>query len=199
MMAAYISYLSIRSSSTLRRNCEPVHGTHVMHLARFAELKKPQGQLMTNIAGECVARALVVLGAALAPYSVSGAAATSPDGGTLEFHMASVTNYMKEACVDFARGSTLQYEFEAAYPVDFNIHHHTETTTEFPVKLRIEGLHKGKLPLPEGGEYCFMWKNPIEQPDDFVIVLRYRADTPDSGSEVTAHHLQAPARTATPE
>lgn len=115
----------------------------------------------------------------VAPLMAGSAPPNSSDGGRITAEMASVMNYMNETCVELEPGHALVYEFNSAYAVDFNIHHHTPTTTEFPVKLTVNGHHDGRLELPDGGEYCFMWSNPANQPDAFVIELAYRAEPID--------------------
>jgi hypothetical protein len=81
--------------------------------------------------------------------------------------------YFSEHCVELQAHARLAFDLHSPYPVDFNIHHHSQTATEYPVRQRLDGHYQSALVLPSGGEYCFMWENPESRANDFTIRLHY--------------------------
>lgn len=116
----------------------------------------------------------VALAVSLAAAAVAGPrpAAAEADA-VLDVQMQMHASYFSERCMEFPPNEQLSFSVEAEYPVDFNVHRHTETATEYPVKLRVEQSYTGTLTVA-GGEYCFMWQNPANRPGDFQVTLRYK-------------------------
>ena len=97
----------------------------------------------------------------------------TPAEQTLDIPMKAHRLYFSERCIEVSAGDRLSFAVETPYPADFNIHHHTETATEYPVRRRIEERDQGTLVLAGGGEYCFMWQNPESRSGDYTIRLSY--------------------------
>lgn len=111
--------------------------------------------------------ALAVLASSLASHAAAPAT-------TLEIAMQAHAGYFVERCMQFPGArQTLSIDVHTPHPVDFNIHFHTETATEFPLKLELAGHYEGTVTLPSGGEYCFMWRNTADHEADFTIRLQY--------------------------
>jgi hypothetical protein len=115
---------------------------------------------------------LAALGCAAIAATVVGNAAATKD--TLEVPMMAHDGYFAERCFELTP-ATLKFEVDSPYPVDFNFHHHTATTTEFPIRTVVAGHYAGTLKLTDAGEYCFMWKNPTDRDAEFTIRLVYDA------------------------
>lgn len=81
--------------------------------------------------------------------------------------------YSSERCIKVQQQSLLSFSLETPFQVEFNIHHHTDTSTEFPVKRLVQSSYSQSLTLASAGEYCFMWMNPASRPTDYSIDLQY--------------------------
>ena len=65
-----------------------------------------------------------------------------------------------EECRIVSPNQELVYSFQAAMPVDFNLHYHHEKKVLYPVsKKRIFDL-EGTFSPEEKYNYCLMWTNP---------------------------------------
>jgi hypothetical protein len=115
---------------------------------------------------------VAALGSAAVGSSVAVNAAATKD--TLEVPMMAHDGYFAERCFELTP-ATLKFEVDSPYAVDFNFHHHTATTTEFPIRTVVAGHYAGTLKLTVAGEYCFMWKNPADRDSEFTIRLVYDA------------------------
>ena len=115
------------------------------------------------------APALALAVALIAPLAVAA------DEVTLTKPMMAHQGYSQERCLQAAAGSTLEFSFEGANPVDFNIHHHPDQgPTVFAVReTAIASLAK-VVPIASGGEYCFQWTNSATYAADYPIELHYR-------------------------
>jgi hypothetical protein len=83
--------------------------------------------------------------------------------------------YSREHCVNAPNGSTLDFRFEGAQPVDFNIHHHPDKgDTVFAVRKNAVASLAKAVPIKEGGEYCFQWTNPADRAAKFPITVTYQ-------------------------
>jgi hypothetical protein len=113
--------------------------------------------------------------AALACAANAAAAPPAPYATSLDIAMQKHQHYFSERCITALAGARLAFAVESPYPVDFNVHHHMPSATEYPVKQRLEGRYQSTIVLPGGGEYCFMWENPESRATDFTIRLHYTA------------------------
>lgn len=87
--------------------------------------------------------------------------------------MVGVTNYMREACIKFTAGDTVQYRFESEHEVNFDIHYHPDSGTQFKERkdavMQIASEFKSETTQP----YCFTWKNKHELDKEWSITLHY--------------------------
>ena len=113
---------------------------------------------------------LVLLSAPVSILATEGSTAKS-----LEISMQPHKHYFSEHCLMLEKGQRLGYQVHSAYPLDFNIHHHLNNSTEFPVKDWLDShSSKHELTVNSSGEYCFMWKNPEQRKAAFNIQLDYQ-------------------------
>lgn len=64
-----------------------------------------------------------------------------------------------EACEKLAKGARIAWSFEAAAPVDFNIHYHEGKKVRFPARRNQVAKDAGTLVARRGQDYCWMWTN----------------------------------------
>ncbi len=64
-----------------------------------------------------------------------------------------------EFCGKFSVGDVIRWSFDASAPVDFNIHYHVGTETEFPAKQAQVFAGKDALRVAVRDDYCWMWSN----------------------------------------
>ena len=64
-----------------------------------------------------------------------------------------------EACEKLPKGAKVSWSFEAASPVDFNIHYHEGKQVRFPDKKSQVAKAAGVLRTPREQDYCWMWTN----------------------------------------
>lgn len=84
---------------------------------------------------------------------------TSVETHTMRVEMRGSNNFMKEQCVKFSAGDSVHYTFSSPHPLDFNVHYHTDTATEFPAKETNVTSFSGELLVQDAQEFCFMWTN----------------------------------------
>lgn len=73
-----------------------------------------------------------------------------------------------EVCGKLARGAAVRWAFEAAGPLDFNIHYHQGEKVVFPVQRAGAAKGAATLKVKLDQDYCWMWTNKGSQP----LVLR---------------------------
>lgn len=64
-----------------------------------------------------------------------------------------------EACGKLAAGSKVAWRFDAAAPLDFNIHFHQGKKVRFPAKKNRVAKADGTLAIKQDQDYCWMWTN----------------------------------------
>lgn len=84
-----------------------------------------------------------------------------------------VINAMGEVCRMFEHGGVVNLEYSSQYPVNFNIHHHSETGTTFPIKHEGKTEHQDSFIAQPGREYCFMWENKTHRDTGWTVELLY--------------------------
>jgi hypothetical protein len=64
-----------------------------------------------------------------------------------------------EACEKLPKGAKVDWRFEAAAPLNFNIHYHVGKDVQFPEKR--DGIERAEGTLAVGlkQDYCWMWTN----------------------------------------
>lgn len=73
-----------------------------------------------------------------------------------------------EECFRLPADASIGYAFEAAAPVDFNVHFHRGNDIEYPMKSPQVREAAARFVAPSAQEYCLMWTNPTATP----IVVR---------------------------
>jgi hypothetical protein len=106
----------------------------------------------------------------------AGAEAAAGEAGPMHYEvpMQAHAGYSSERCLTLDE-RRLSVEFESPVPVEFNVHHHTDTATEFPVPKRVTTSYSGTVSISERGEYCFMWMNDAAHDAPFVLELILQA------------------------
>jgi len=88
-------------------------------------------------------------------------------------------SYFAEKCFILESGQQLAYRFSTRSPIEFNVHHHPDKgPTVFPDRLVVKAQHSKQFVAQSGGEYCFMAKNPQDQPGAFDVVISYEITAP---------------------
>ena len=65
-----------------------------------------------------------------------------------------------EVCSKLGKGQTLDWQFDASGPTDFNIHYHLGPQVVYPARQSAVTMSKGRLEVPLDQDYCWMWTNP---------------------------------------
>ena len=63
-----------------------------------------------------------------------------------------------EACVKLAAGDRLEWRFESAAPVDFNLHYHDGPSVVLPVTRTASLGDTGVYSVTLAQDYCAMWE-----------------------------------------
>jgi hypothetical protein len=64
-----------------------------------------------------------------------------------------------EVCEKLAQGTRIAWAYDAAAPLDFNIHYHEGKQVRFPAKQDASAAGRGLLEAAVGQDYCWMWTN----------------------------------------
>src|SRR5262249_34679235 len=80
-----------------------------------------------------------------------------------------------EMCFELEPGKAMRYAFDAAAPLDFNIHWHRGSKVLFPVKSPAVARRGGVFASSDKQDYCLMWTNHGRSP----VALRARIDRAD--------------------
>ena len=68
-----------------------------------------------------------------------------------------------EVCGPLAPGSNVSWTYEAATPLDFNIHYHLGKEVVFPEKRAATPRASGQLQVSASQDHCWMWTNKTVQ------------------------------------
>lgn len=83
-----------------------------------------------------------------------------PQDGRFEHAEVVPAGKFLEVCGKLERGDRLPWSFQAAAPLDFNIHYHVADKVEYPERRTgVESL-QGTFEAPLAQHFCWMWKNP---------------------------------------
>jgi hypothetical protein len=77
-----------------------------------------------------------------------------------------------ELCVALRKGEAVQWSFEAAAPLDFNVHFHVGRDVSYPIKHNAIAQAEGVLVAAQAQNYCWMWTNQAEQSAQLSVKLR---------------------------
>lgn len=64
-----------------------------------------------------------------------------------------------ELCGALPAGAKVQWRYEAAAPLDFNIHYHVGKEVKFPAKAAAQPTAEGVLEADSAQDFCWMWTN----------------------------------------
>jgi hypothetical protein len=64
-----------------------------------------------------------------------------------------------EVCEKLAQGTRIAWAYDAAAPLDFNIHYHEDKQVRFPARQDASAAGRGVLEAAVGQDYCWMWTN----------------------------------------
>ncbi|MGM8228519.1 hypothetical protein ACSV5M_18200 [Cellvibrio sp. ARAG 10.3] len=101
--------------------------------------------------------------------------ATANEWQQLSVPMVGVEHYTREVCLEFHAGDSVQYRFTSKHPVNFNIHYHPESGTEFKNRLETVQDVSDKFSVESTQPYCFTWSNKTEAGEEWDIKLEYLA------------------------
>jgi hypothetical protein len=88
-------------------------------------------------------------------------------------HTANIAPHkLAELCVALRKGERVQWRFEAAAPLDFNVHFHVGRDVIYPIKHNAIAQAEGVLVAVQAQNYCWMWTNKTEQGSQLSVKLR---------------------------
>lgn len=64
-----------------------------------------------------------------------------------------------EVCGKLDRGDRVAWSFQAAAPVDFNVHYHVGEKVEYPERRSAVETLQGNFEAPLPQHFCWMWRN----------------------------------------
>ena len=64
-----------------------------------------------------------------------------------------------EWCTTLRRGDKVRWQFEAAQPVNFNVHYHVGKDIHFPARQDQVTRLQGTLEVAADQDYCWMWSS----------------------------------------
>ncbi len=88
------------------------------------------------------------------------AQAFTPALANTAFDLAVRAGKVEEVCMPLKAGTTLQWQFSADAPVDFNLHHHIGKDVVMPVDLKAVATHAGQQKIDRNNDWCLMWTAP---------------------------------------
>lgn len=64
-----------------------------------------------------------------------------------------------EVCGKLVKGQSLEWQFDASGPTDFNIHYHLGKQVKYPEKRSAVSASTGRLQVQLDEDHCWMWTN----------------------------------------
>jgi hypothetical protein len=114
----------------------------------------------------------------VAALALSGCAAVPLGDAPRIVHGFSLPSYqILEECYALKAGDRLEYRFESAEPVDFNLHYHEGGAVVMPVSREKSLEAAGVYVVPIAQAYCFMWEAGAA---GAVLDYRLRVRLPES-------------------
>jgi hypothetical protein len=77
-----------------------------------------------------------------------------------------------ELCGKLDVGDTIDWQFDAAAPLDFNIHYHQGKEAVFPAKMPQVVRGSDALKATVAQDYCWMWTNKGAAPVQMSVELK---------------------------
>jgi hypothetical protein len=109
--------------------------------------------------------ALAASSAALAALAASAPAAaqmvpiTWDGAGRFTTDAAVPAGRFVEMCEQLSHGARVRWRYEAAAPLDFNVHFHAGRSVTYPTQIQGAAHADGALQAASDQEYCWMWTN----------------------------------------
>ncbi len=94
---------------------------------------------------------------ALCTPAVRSAPVSTAATETFDRHIA--PGGFDEVCLRLTQGEAIDYRFEAAGPVDFNIHFHRGKDVFYPVRQSQVRGAAAQFRATDADDYCLMWQN----------------------------------------
>jgi len=69
-----------------------------------------------------------------------------------------------EVCGKLAKGQAVDWRYQAAGPLDFNIHYHQGKKVVMPEQRKASTAAEGRLQAALDQDYCWMWTNKSQAP-----------------------------------
>ena len=116
------------------------------------------------------AAAALVLAAAWVQAEVGDIQWAADGSSVREFQVA--PGKFAEWCGKLKSGDKVQWQFEAATPLDYNVHYHEGKDVHFPAKQDGVAKADGTLDVALDQDYCWMWTNKTGVPVKLKAALR---------------------------
>ena len=91
--------------------------------------------------------------------------------GAASRHAIVAPGKLVEWCSPLRRGEKVQWQFEAAAALDFNIHYHEGKQVQFPAQQDAVAKAQATLDPPVDHDYCWMWTNKASTPVALTATL----------------------------
>jgi hypothetical protein len=94
------------------------------------------------------------------------------DGAGRFMHAAPVPpGKFLEVCGKLTKGLAVAWHYDAAQPLNFNIHYHEGKKVVMPEKRDATAAARGTLQVPLDQDYCWMWTNKSGAPVPLTLSL----------------------------
>lgn len=107
---------------------------------------------------------LAVLAALAAPAAAEIIDLSWNAQGRFERSVTVLPGKFSEVCGPLRAGDTVTWRFEAAQPLNFNIHYHEGKDIRYPERRDGLAQGEGELRVQLRQDYCWMWTNKSAQP-----------------------------------
>jgi hypothetical protein len=94
--------------------------------------------------------------------------------GKYEAHIPVPARSFSELCAKLAAGERVEWAFEAAAEVDFNVHYHEGKQVMYPARANATTASAGTLAPAIPQDYCWMWSNRTPTPVFLQVKLSRR-------------------------
>lgn len=84
--------------------------------------------------------------------------------------------YFVERCMLFESGDTIRLSFNSPHPFSFNIHYHTDRTTEYLANTVVHDDSEIRATTPSAGEYCIEVRNDEARDAPFTVQMHLVID-----------------------
>ena len=76
-----------------------------------------------------------------------------------------------ELCGKLPAGAKVRWQFEAAAPLNFNVHYHVGKEVRYPARADQVRMSSGELHAAIEQDYCWMWTNKTPSPVALSVKL----------------------------